>query len=153
MGTGLNTIILSLLLFYRALGYLVSVQNEWHGFIENIGGMNSVAIMAEKMDELKEKDGAVEFETLHQGISFKNVAFGYDKVNVLRGINLDIPARSTVAFIGESGVGKTTAANMIAGLVRPVTGELFLDNTELNDIKIDGYRDKIGYISQEVCCI
>lgn len=149
MGTNLNTIILSLLLFYRALSFLVTIQNQWQGFIENIGGMNAVALMSKEMSELQENYGNREFKTVETSLSLKNVDFYYQDTRVLNGLNLQIPDKSTVALIGESGSGKTTVANMIAGLIEPKSGEISIDDIPLQDFDLSKYRSKIGYISQE----
>lgn len=149
MGASLSTIILSLLLFYRALSFLVTVQNHWQGFIENIGGMNAVAHMLDEMSLLHEVKGSAPFTVLEKEITLRNVTFYYDDKPVLDGINITIPKKNTIALVGESGAGKTTIANMIAGLIYPAGGELLVDTTPLPAIDLDSYRDRIGYISQE----
>ncbi|RYF93901.1 MAG: ABC transporter ATP-binding protein, partial [Chitinophagaceae bacterium] len=149
MGAAMSSIILSLLLFYRALNYLVAMQNHWQSFVENIGGMDSVASMLNEMDGLKESKGSSPFHGIKNGICFQNVSFAYDERKVLNNINIDIPARSTIALVGESGSGKTTFANMIAGLVYPSSGKLMIDTTSIKDLNLDNYRDHVGYISQE----
>lgn len=149
MGASLSTIILSLLLFYRALSFLVTVQNHWQGFIENIGGMDSVARLLDEMSSLQEPKGTVRFTTIEKQITLRDVTFYYNNTPVLNGINIIIPKKNTIALVGESGAGKTTIANMIAGLILPARGELLLDAIPLQEIDLDSYRDQIGYISQE----
>lgn len=149
MGTGLNTIILSLLLFYRSLGFLVTLQNDWHGFIENIGSMRTITELLEHMSRLQERQGTTEFKTLKKHLLFQNVIFFYDNLKALDSVNLTIPVKQTIAIVGESGSGKTTIANMIAGLFMPDKGEIFVDDTTLKQFNLNSYRNKIGYISQE----
>lgn len=149
MGTSLNTIILSLLLFYRALSFLVTIQNYWQGFIENSGGMNAVAAMSKEMSDLQENFGHNDFKGIQTALSLKNVDFYYQDMRVLHGLNIEVPKKSTIALIGESGSGKTTVANMIAGLIEPKSGEISIDNIPLQQFNLDKYRSKIGYISQE----
>jgi ABC-type multidrug transport system fused ATPase/permease subunit len=148
-GASLSSMILSLLLFYRALSFLVMIQNHWQGFIENIGGMNSVAQMLDKMQEMKEIKGPVVFSQLNMGISLRHVSLSYEGRKVLDGIDLDIPKKCTIALIGESGAGKTTLANIIAGLIQPDKGEVLVDNIPMRAMNMDTYRDQVGYISQE----
>jgi subfamily B ATP-binding cassette protein MsbA len=149
MGTGLNTILLSLFLFYRALNFLVQVQHYWQTFMENIGGMYAISTAAEQMQEGEEKLGTIEFKGIKNHIHLRNVELYYDRVKALDDVNIKIPLKKTVALIGESGSGKTTLANVIAGLFVPDNGEILVDDIPLSKINLSTYRDKIGYISQE----
>ena len=149
MGANLSSIILSLLLFYRSLSYLVMVQNHWQGYIENIGGMYAVSNLLDEMSEMKEQSGEVAFSSLKSGIEFKNMSFSYGDRMVLNNINISIPHKKTVAFVGESGSGKTTLANMVVGLIVPDNGALLIDGRDIRDYDLNSYRQKIGYISQE----
>lgn len=149
MGASLGSIILSLLLFYRALSFLVMTQNYWQGFIENSGGINAVNSLTKEMAALQEVHGPVGFKNIQDKIELRNVSLSYDSVRVLDDISIDLPKKSTIAFVGESGAGKTTLANMIAGLIRPDTGELFIDAIPMQQYNLNTYREKVGYISQE----
>lgn len=149
MGTGLDSIIFSLLMFYRALTYLILIQSSWQKFIEFSGGMNSVAVMTQEMNEAQEKFGSHKIKTIKKQIEFKDVVFHYDNKVALNNINLTIPAKQTIALIGESGSGKTTIANMIAGLFLPKSGDILIDDVPLKQTDLNEYRSRIGYISQE----
>ncbi len=149
MGAGLNTILLSLFLFYRALNFLVQVQNDWQHFMENIGGMYAISESARQMADAKEVTGANLFKGLKKQIVLRNLDLYYDRVKALDSVNIRIPVKQTIALIGESGSGKTTIANVIAGLFAPQAGEILIDDTPMADYNLNSYRDKIGYISQE----
>jgi ABC-type multidrug transport system fused ATPase/permease subunit len=149
MGASLASILLSLLLFYRALNFLVTLQNNWQGFIENIGGMNAVAVMMEKMNSLREKQGNRVFGGIRKQIALRNVSFSYRDKPVLQDIEMVIPVKQTIALVGESGAGKTTLANLLAGLIQPAKGDVLIDDTPLSDYNLDSYRRRVGYISQE----
>jgi ABC-type multidrug transport system fused ATPase/permease subunit len=77
------------------------------------------------------------------------VIFNYGAYRVLNGINIKIPKNQTVAFVGETGSGKTTLANIIATLITPESGQILADGVSLREYNLYSYRDKIGYISQE----
>lgn len=149
MGTGLNTIILSLFLFYRALTFLGQIQNDWQIFIENIGGMYAISANAQLMADAEEKMGSTEFPGIKKHIQFRNVELSYDRIKALDKVNLRIPVNQTIALIGESGSGKTTIANVIAGLFNPDAGEVLVDDVPLSQYDLSSYRSRIGYISQE----
>lgn len=148
-GPGLTSIFLSLLLFYRSLNFLISLQTDWQSFIQNASGMTTVASMLNEMEINKEQQSSAIFSNFDKKVSFKNVVFSYGSNKVLNNISLDIPKNKTVAFVGESGSGKTTLANIISGLIQPGEGELLIDNTSLKNLNVNSYRSKIGYISQE----
>lgn len=149
MGTGLHTILLSLFLFYRALNFLVQIQNDWQAFVENIGGMYAISAGAEQMLNAREIMGATAFPGLKKHIVLRNVDLHYSRKKALDKVNITIPVKQTIALIGESGSGKTTIANLIAGLFTPETGEIMIDDNPLSKYNLNSYRDKIGYISQE----
>ncbi|MFC2136237.1 ABC transporter ATP-binding protein, partial [Bacteroidota bacterium] len=84
-------------------------------------------------------------------IKFENVSFKYknDLPNVLENINIEIPCGSTVAFVGHTGVGKTTLINMIPRLYDAVEGQVIIDGINVNEIPLKILRQNIGLVSQE----
>lgn len=149
MGANLSTILLSLLLFYRSLTYLMVIQNHWQYFIQNTGSMNSVSTLLSEMEIMKEIPNTTPFLEMRDGIRIQNVIFSYGNNRVLNDITIDIPKNHTIALVGESGSGKTTLANMIAGLIKPDSGSILVDKVSLDSYNLDSFRKTIGYISQE----
>jgi ATP-binding cassette subfamily B protein len=81
-----------------------------------------------------------------QGISFKDLNFRYpgtDRV-VLGGVNLDIPAGSTVAIVGENGAGKTTLVKLLCRFYEPDEGQMLLDGVDIRRFDIVDWRDRIA---------
>jgi ABC-type multidrug transport system fused ATPase/permease subunit len=149
IGGGIGSIILSLLLFYRGLNHLLSLQSEWQAFLRQSGGFRMVAEVTKKMTDEKEISGTIEFESLQKELRLENVNFSFGKNKVLKDINLSIPKNTTIAFTGVSGSGKTTLINIISGLLKPNEGDIIVDGIKLSEYDIESYRSKIGYISQE----
>lgn len=84
-------------------------------------------------------------------INLKNVNFKYsNKKNIFKDISLTINKGDKIAFIGPSGAGKSTLVDIIIGLCRPSSGEIYIDNTILNENNLKSWRKKIGYIPQQV---
>lgn len=149
LGGNISSIILSLVLFYRALNFLMVMQQSWQNFVQHSGALRSVSKMAHTMKGLAEQQGGRMFHTLSHDIVIRDVDVSYGINKVLNGANVVVAKNNTIALVGESGSGKTTLANIITGLVKPDAGEVLLDGISINDYNLDSFRSKIGYISQE----
>ena len=85
-------------------------------------------------------------------LEIENLSRSFNGRPVLRGISLRLKPGEYVAIIGESGVGKSTLLNLIAGLDRPDGGRLALDGTDYADLNEDALtrlrRDRLGFVFQ-----
>lgn len=90
-------------------------------------------------------------ERLRTGINFQHVSFTYPGTDtpVLTDINIDIPAGTTVAFVGGNGAGKTTLVKLLAGMYRPSDGSISIDEHGLDDLDIVAWRRRIGGTLQD----
>jgi len=149
MNANLGSIILSLVLFYRALNFLVATQQNWQSFIQNTGSLRNVSMIYSMMKNREERNGTIEFHTLQNEIQLQNVSISYGANKVLDQVSIRVPRSETIAFVGESGSGKTTLVNMLMGLIQPDSGTVLIDNTPLTKLRLETYRNKIGYISQD----
>jgi ATP-binding cassette subfamily B protein len=87
-----------------------------------------------------------------ESITFAKVCFAYqsgDSLNAVRDINLKITPGQTVAFVGPSGAGKSTLVKLLVALYRPTAGQLLINNTDVNELDIQAYRRRLGYVAQE----
>lgn len=83
-------------------------------------------------------------------IVLNNLTFAYDDGEpVLTGINLDLPAGSTVALVGRTGSGKSTLLSLIPRLNDPPPGELLIDGLEVREWPLETLRSSIGMVPQE----
>jgi ATP-binding cassette subfamily B protein len=84
-------------------------------------------------------------------VSFENVSFGYPGADrdAVSGIDLDVPAGSTLALVGETGSGKTTLAALIARLYDPTAGHVRIDGVDLRDLRLADLAAIVGVVSQE----
>jgi ABC-type multidrug transport system fused ATPase/permease subunit len=87
----------------------------------------------------------------HQ-IRFRNVTFAYPAAParpVLRGLDLDIPAGSSLAIVGQNGAGKTTLAKLLCRLYDPQSGAIEVDGVDLKDLDLDSWRRRITAVFQD----
>ncbi|NJP50798.1 ABC transporter ATP-binding protein [Streptomyces sp. SBST2-5] len=91
--------------------------------------------------------------SLRGEIAFENVHFSYAGADgqeaALRGIDLRIPAGQTVAFVGETGAGKSTLVKLVARFYDPTAGRVTVDGTDLRDLDLTAYRHRLGVVPQE----
>jgi ATP-binding cassette, subfamily B, bacterial len=84
-------------------------------------------------------------------VRFEDVSFTYPGADrpALAGIDLDIPAGSTLALVGETGSGKTTLGSLVARLYDPTSGTVRIDGTDLRDLRLADLAAIVGVVSQE----
>ena len=89
--------------------------------------------------------------TFNDSIKLKNLSFRYPNQEgfAIKDVSLTIPIGQSVAFIGESGAGKTSLVDIILGLLKPEKGELLVDGKRIHD-QINIWQQKIGYIPQSI---
>ncbi|MFE1023133.1 ABC transporter ATP-binding protein [Streptomyces sp. NPDC058818] len=88
--------------------------------------------------------------SLRGEITFEDVHFKYgDDEEALTGIDLRIPAGQTVAFVGETGAGKSTLVKLVARFYDPTGGRLTVDGQDLRDLDLTAYRHRLGVVPQE----
>jgi len=88
---------------------------------------------------------------LTHGIRFDDVSFTYPGTSspVLRNVNVDFPAGTTVAVVGENGAGKTTLIKLLTGMYQPTSGRILVDDTDLGELDINSWRSRIGGTFQD----
>jgi ATP-binding cassette subfamily B protein len=97
-----------------------------------------------------EAPGAQELPPIEGEITFDHVTFGYDpSVPVVHDIDLRIRAGETVAFVGETGAGKSTLAKLITRFYDPTQGRVLIDGHDISQVTVDSLRRQLGVVPQE----
>jgi ATP-binding cassette subfamily B protein len=97
-----------------------------------------------------QRAGAAVLPPVQGEIVFDHVSFGYlPGQPVLRDVNLRIAPGETVAFVGQTGAGKSTAAKLITRFYDPSSGRVLLDGFDLRDVTLDSLRRQLGVVPQE----
>ena len=144
----LESILISLLLFYRGLGHLVNLQGASTAFTNQATSIESINTILKEFKDNEEPLKTTPIEKI-DNINIKNIEVILGNKTVLKNINIDIHRKTSIAFVVESGAGKTTLANVICGLQIPHKGEVIVDEKSLYEANLSSYRNKIGYITQE----
>nr|WBO78133.1 ABC transporter ATP-binding protein/permease [Streptomyces sp. SBE_14.2] len=98
----------------------------------------------------KSADEPLDVLSLRGEIAFEDVHFAYGAdEEALTGIDLHIPAGQTVAFVGETGAGKSTLVKLVARFYDPTSGRVTVDGTDLRALDMTAYRHRLGVVPQE----
>ncbi|MCT4356154.1 ABC transporter ATP-binding protein/permease [Streptomyces sp. Je 1-79] len=120
-------------------------------------GYQQAAVSLKRMQELlqeptstAEADAPLDVLSLRGEIAFEDVSFAYgSEEEALTGVDLRIPAGQTVAFVGETGAGKSTLVKLVARFYDPTSGRVTADGADLRDLDLTAYRHRLGVVPQE----
>ena len=97
---------------------------------------------------IKSKDKTLQEDTPHS-VQFENVNFAYGEKEVLKNVNLKMNSGTLTAFVGASGAGKTTAAQLIPRFWDVTAGTIKIDGTDIRDIATHNLMDMVSFVFQE----
>lgn len=123
------------------------------GELLNLISRNSASVkrIFKIMDREPEiKEGSYVPENIKGDIEFKNVSFKYKDEEVLKDINLKIPAGSTVAIMGTTGSGKTSLINLIGRYYDVCDGEVLIDGVNVQDYNLNALRKDMSIVPQDI---
>ena len=118
---------------------------------KGMAGFRRFRDLIEQEPEIKDRPDAVAVAHLNGDIVFDDVHFHYDDNKaVLEGIDLNIHAGQTVAFVGPSGAGKTTICSLIPRFYDVTEGAISIDGIDIRDMTQHSLRSQIGIVQQDV---
>ncbi len=116
-----------------------------------VAGARRVFSILDAVPDVTDAPGAMELTTPAQGaLELRDVSFAYRPGEfVLKGINLEIAAGTTIALVGPSGAGKTTLVSLLMRFYDPVEGKILLDGRDLRTITLASLRRNVALVLQE----
>ncbi len=142
-----------LLSFFAAIGMMYTPVRRLGTANNNIQQARAAAErIFYLLDQQAEIDGTKNLREIEKEIVFDNVSFIYPgtKKKVLDGISLRVKKGELIAIVGKSGAGKTTLIDMLPRFYRPVSGNIFIDDIDVNDATLESLRKNIGIVSQDI---
>ncbi|MBW7455669.1 ABC transporter ATP-binding protein [Paenibacillus sepulcri] len=145
-----------LLTFILCIGILIEPIQRLVNFArlyqEGITAFDRFMEMLEIEPDIQDSADAIELAHAQGNVEFKQVSFKYNENYdyVLKDISLDIKAGEYVAFVGASGVGKTTLCSLIPRFYEITRGAILLDGKNISDISLHSLRRNIGIVQQDV---
>ncbi|MEU9627094.1 ABC transporter ATP-binding protein [Streptomyces luteogriseus] len=134
-------------LFFAPVQQLSQV---FDGYQQATVSLGRIQELLQEPTSTKSADEPKEVLSLRGEIAFEDVRFAYgDDEEALGGVDLRIPAGQTVAFVGETGAGKSTLVKLVARFYDPTGGRVTVDGTDLRDLDLTSYRHRLGVVPQE----
>jgi ATP-binding cassette, subfamily C, bacterial len=140
-----------ILLFSRIYPQFVSMNTDLNMIISNVASVRLVMQLDEEFPESEfHMYNRQEPIPLKKEISLENLGFAYpDGEKLFTDFSVNIKVNNITGITGESGRGKTTLIDIIAGLQKPDSGQIFVDEKLLDDDLLPGWKAGIGYLPQD----
>jgi ATP-binding cassette subfamily C protein len=145
----LATVVAMIFLIRKVLKNIQKMQEEYQEMATADSAYWSLTQKIQEGENQREAHPGSLPAVFERAIRLEGVSFAYDRTPILKDVSLVLPAGSFTALLGVSGAGKTTVADLIIGLLRPQTGEVWIDDRPLAEIDIRSWRRMIGYVPQD----
>ncbi|RNB78433.1 ABC transporter ATP-binding protein [Brevibacillus panacihumi] len=135
-------------IFFRPIEKINAVIESYP---KGIAGFKRYLEIIDTEPQITDASDAIEVPAVKGNIAYEGVSFSYEKGReILHGINLNIRAGETVAFVGPSGAGKTTLCSLLPRFYEASAGRITIDGIDIRDIKLSSLRKHIGIVQQDV---
>ena len=142
---------------FAFIGYLANffdpvqqLSQLYNTFLSATAALDKIMDVMDEEPEIRDKPDAYELPRIDGHVRFEDVRFGYGKgPEVLHGLDLDIPAGTTVALVGHTGAGKSTIAKLLARFYDPTGGRITIDGADLREVTQASLRRQLGVVPQE----
>jgi ABC-type multidrug transport system fused ATPase/permease subunit len=122
----------------------------YNTFLSATAALDKIVGVLDEEPEVRDAPDAKPLPRVEGRVRFENVRFGYGEgPEVLHGLDLDVPAGTTVALVGHTGAGKSTIAKLLARFYDPREGRITIDGHDLRDVTQASLRRQLGIVPQE----
>ncbi len=134
--------------FFDPIQQLSQLYNT---FLSAIAALDKIVGVLDEEPQVVDEPDAIELPRIDGHVRFQGVRFGYgrDLPEVLHGLELDVPAGTTVALVGHTGAGKSTIAKLLARFYDPTEGRITVDGHDLRTVTQRSLRSQLGIVPQE----
>ena len=145
--------VILILLFSRIFPQFIALNTDINMIVTNVASVKMVMNLDEELPDPEVSSGfGVRSEELllKEGIRLEDITFSYpDGEKLFEDFSARIMANTITGIVGQSGRGKTTLIDLIAGLQKPVTGRILIDGKILDEDHLPGWKAGLGYLPQD----
>ena len=138
-----------ILIFSQIIPPARSLTSSYYHIQKGSAAAQRIYEILDEKNTIKDSINAKSINSVQNKITYSNVSFKYQSLNVLNGINFEIFKGQKVALVGQSGSGKTTIADLLARFYDIEIGKIFIDNINIKDIKKSNLRNIMGIVNQD----
>ena len=122
----------------------------YNTFLAAVAALDKIMEVMDEEPQVVDRSDARPLPLIEGRVHFEDVRFGYgDGPEILHGIELDVPAGTTVALVGHTGAGKSTIAKLLARFYDPREGRITIDGHDLREVTQESLRRQLGIVPQE----
>lgn len=152
LDTGTAQLVVMVYIFSKLWPMFSSMQGQLQNIQSYIPAYEKIQDMLQRLASDKDVPGedAAQLDFYRQ-VAFRNIRFHYRDGHgeVLRDVSFELPFGSVTALVGRNGAGKSTAADLLLGLLTPTEGQILVDDVPLSRENIRAWRRCIGYVPQD----
>jgi ABC-type multidrug transport system fused ATPase/permease subunit len=138
-----------IVIFYSIINPAKDLSKAWYAIQKGLAALERVDKILQEKNALEDPKQPVVLTTLQDKIEYRQVNFKYANDWVLKNVNITVEKGKTIALVGQSGSGKSTAVDLLPRFYDCVEGGIFIDNVNIKDMRMHDLRALMGNVNQE----
>jgi len=126
-----------------------SISDSFSNIHSGLAAGERVLALIDEKPMINDAPDATDIKEFNEGIHLNNVSFSYPGREVLKNITLTVPKGKTVALVGPSGGGKSTLMDLLPRFIEPQSGEVLIDDKNIQTVTMHSLRSLMGVVNQE----
>jgi len=126
-----------------------AISDSFSNIHQGIAAGERVLALIDEKPSIVDAPGAININEFKEGIHFNNVSFAYGDRVILNQVNFTVPKGKSVALVGPSGGGKSTLMDLIPRFIEPKSGEILVDDHNIQQVTMTSLRSLMGVVNQE----
>ena len=138
-----------MVIFYSIINPAKDLSKAAYSIQKGLASMQRVDVILNASNPIADPADPMPLPEALVSIDYKDVDFSYGEHHVIKGVNLHIPAGSTIALVGQSGSGKSTLADLLPRFYDVQNGSISINGVDVRQLRVHDLRSLMGNVNQE----